>query len=391
MRARALKSPPSLLPLYVRAAAPLIPGASLLPFVPGGGGDVPEVELTLTDVKADPEKVAAYAHVCGFALREHLPVTYPHVLAFPLHMAVMADGRFPFGAVGLVHVANRIVQRRPIEVGERLSMRVFPTALEPHPRGRTFTLVSEASVDGEVVWEGCSTMLRRGGGKPAETLGAERAPAGEGDATAGGGAAPADGETAKERSAADREDGGGAAPADGETAKEREAASEPLQPSASWRLPGDLGRRYAAVSGDRNPIHMHPLSAKLLGFPRAIAHGMWSKARCVAALESVLPDAFEVDVRFRKPILLPAEVSFASSLASGADAGGASGDAAAAGGATAAEAAAGERGEIRFGLSDARQGTRHLDGRVSRLGERRRGARASRTTNHQEKKERRDR
>ena len=57
---------------------------------------------------------------------------------------------------------------------------------------------------------------------------------------------------------------------------------------------------------------MHSLTAKPLGFPAAIAHGMWTKARCLAALESRLPDAFAVDVRFRKPILLPARVEFAS-------------------------------------------------------------------------------
>ena len=82
--------------------------------------------------------------------------------------------------------------------------------------------------------------------------------------------------------------------------------------SAEWKLGGDLGRRYAGVSGDRNPIHMHSLTAKPLGFPGAIAHGMWTKARCLAALDSRLPDAFAVDVRFRKPILLPARVEFAS-------------------------------------------------------------------------------
>ena len=63
-----------------------------------------------------------------------------------------------------------------------------------------------------------------------------------------------------------------------------------------WRLAGDLGRRYAAVSGDHNPIHLYPLTAKALGFPRQIAHGMWSKARCVAAIENRLPDAVTVEV-----------------------------------------------------------------------------------------------
>jgi acyl dehydratase len=328
MRTRTLKSPPILPLLYLRSAAPMIPGASLLPLIPGGGGSIPEIELLLEDVRPNASRVAAYAKVCGFTVGEHLPPTYPHVLAFPLHMAVMADGRFPFGAVGLVHVENRILQRRPIALDEQLSIRVAPTALSPHPRGRAFTLVSEVSAGGEVVWEGFSTMLRRGGGS------GKGAPSA---ASSGGQAGPG------EREAADQE-------------AERSLAASP-QPSATWRLPGDLGRRYAAVSGDRNPIHMHPLSAKLLGFPAAIAHGMWSKARCLAALQSRVPDAFEVEVRFRKPILLPSEVQFASSLTDGASAEGAP---------AAATPAAGE--EIRFSLSDASKGTRHLDGRLAPLG-----------------------
>ena len=120
MATRTLDSSPSILPLYARAAAPLIPGASRLPFVPGRGKDVPDLELSLAGVRPDPEAIAAYAKVCGFSLRDDLPPTYPHVLAFPLHMAVMADGSFPFGAVGLVHVENRIVQHRPIGLDEEL-------------------------------------------------------------------------------------------------------------------------------------------------------------------------------------------------------------------------------------------------------------------------------
>jgi len=293
MRSRTLSGPPSILPLYARAAAPMIPGASLLPFVPGRGKEIPEIELELPGVKADPGAVASYAKVCGFALRDSLPPTYPHVLAFPLHMAVMADGSFPFGAVGLVHVENRIEQLRPIGAGEEMAIRVRPTKLRPHPKGRTFTLVTEIAVGGEPVWNGVSTMLRRGAGEERAERGAELEPL------------PAD-----------------------------------VPASAEWRLPGDLGRRYGAVSGDRNPIHMHSLTAKPLGFPGAIAHGMWTKARCLAALESRLPDAFEAEVRFRKPILLPARVEFAS---------------------------AEEGGEIRFAVRDAKRQTPHLDGRVGPL------------------------
>jgi hypothetical protein len=311
MEARTLESPPSILPLYARAAAPMIPGASLLPFVPGRGSEIPQLELDLPGVLADPERVAAYAKVCGFALRDHLPPTYPHVLAFPLHMAVMADGSFPFGAVGLVHVGNRIVQRRRIGIGEELTIKVRPTPLEPHPRGRTFSLITEASVGDELTWESTSTMLRRGNGSATPSPDAKNSDSPE---------------LHQLLHPVDRE-------VDAVRGEEPGAGSE-------WRLGGDLGRRYAAVSGDRNPIHMHSLSAKALGFPRAIAHGMWTKARCLAALESLLPDAFSAEVRFRKPILLPGRVEFASAV---------------------------DGEEIDFAVRDAKRGTPHLDGRIEPL------------------------
>jgi acyl dehydratase len=300
--ARTLDSSPSILPLYARAALPMIPGASLLPFVPGGGGEIPDgLELELSGVSANPEDVAAYARVCGFALRDQLPPTYPHMLAFPLQMAVMSDGSFPFGAVGLVHVENSIAQKRPIGIEEEMTIRVQPTKLQPHPKGKTFSLETEVLAGGEVVWQSTSTMLRRGKSNPNAVV-------------------------------------------PGMRGQLRSADFEPLSAdaptAAEWKLPGDLGRRYGGVSGDRNPIHMHSLTAKPLGFPGAIAHGMWTKARALAQLEARLPEAFKVDVRFRKPVLLPARVEFA-------------------------EQDAGE--EIVFAVRDAKKGTPHLDGRVRPL------------------------
>ena len=309
--AKTLDSSPSILPLYARAALPMIPGASLLPFVPGGGGEIPDgLDLELAGVKAEPTEVAAYAKVCGFALRDTIPPTYPHMLAFPLHMAVMSDGSFPFGAVGLVHVENSIAQKRPIGIDEEMTIRVRPTKLQPHPKGRTFALETEVLVDGATVWESTSVMLRRG---------STDHPAGENAASSA---------MRKEKRS---QPGGGFDPID---------ADAPA--AAEWKLPGDLGRRYAGVSGDRNPIHMHSLTAKPLGFPGAIAHGMWTKARALAQLESELPDRFEVEVRFRKPVLLPARVLFAEQTSDG---------------------------EILFAVRDARKGTPHLDGRVQPLTE----------------------
>jgi MaoC like domain len=297
---RELSSAPGTLELFARAGAALVPGASRLPFVAGGGGEVPNLSLALNDVVVDRDRLAAYSRVCGFSLRDELPATYPHVLAFPLQLALMTDGSFPFGAVGLVHIANKITQHRAVGAAERLTLRVRAGKLEPHPRGRQFPLLTEVRVGDELVWEEESVNLKRGR---------------EGGGSGGG--------------------PGGADDAVRARARTEKAGEEELPAVAEWRLPGDLGRRYAAVSGDRNPIHMHSLSARLFGFPSAIAHGMWTEARCLAALEGRLPDAFSVEVSFRKPILLPATVVFGE--------------------------AADDSG-VRFGVRDAGRGTPHLDG-----------------------------
>jgi acyl dehydratase len=293
MAVRELRSSPSMLRTFARAGAAMVPGASRLPIIGGGGGDIPDLTLVLNDVEVSRERLASYDRVCGFDVSDRLPATYLHMLAFPLHLTLMTDGSFPFPAIGLVHIYNRIVQRRPVTVGERFSLKVWPTALEPHPRGRQFSVLTEARVGEELVWEEVSTNLRRGGGS----------------------------------------DSGGEA--------ERSVPSaDGLPAAATWKLPAALGRRYGAVSGDLNPIHMHPLTARLFGFRSAIAHGMWTKARCVAALDPRLPDAFTVEVAFRKPILLPATVEFAHDAGEGSDG-------------------------LRFGVRDSGKGTPHLDGRVT--------------------------
>ncbi len=198
-------------------------------------------------------------------MRETLPATYPHVLSFPLQMSLMSGDGFPFPLLGLVHLDNSITQHRPIGTGERLDLAVRAENLRPHPKGRAISLIAEARSGGELVWEETGTILRRGSGDPS-------APAATGP----------------------------------------EPLPDDVPATTQWRLGEDLGRRYAAASGDRNPIHMHRLSARALGFPRAIAHGMWSMARCLAQLEGRLPDAFVAEARFQKPVLLPGTVAFAA-------------------------------------------------------------------------------
>ncbi len=88
------------------------------------------------------------------------------------------------------------------------------------------------------------------------------------------------------------------------------------------KTPKSVGRAYVGFwfhcspNPDYNPIHLSAPSAKLFGFPRAIAHGLWNKARSLAALGERLPaSGYRVEVRFQKPVLLPASLTLLASAA----------------------------------------------------------------------------
>ena len=258
--------------LLLKAALPSLPLVGQLP----GVRKAPLEGFTgLTrerpPVTVERGHVNAYAAVCGFPTKDTVPLPYPHMLAFPLHMAIMTDSAFPAPAIGTVHLENSITGHRPIGIGEELAVSASVGAPLPHPKGTVFEFVTIVRAGDDVVWESTSTYLRRGASTGSTT---------------------------------------GEARADSQFPDARPTGTV-------WRLPADLGRQYAAVSGDHNPIHLYPLTAKALGFPRQIAHGMWSKARCIAALENRLPDAVRVDVAFKKPILLPGKVEFGSTPVDG--------------------------------------------------------------------------
>lgn len=249
------------LPVMLKAALPAVPGLNQLPGIKKTGGALPDLTLERNDVVVERSAVERYAAVCGFPNRDVAPVPYLHMLAFPLHLQLMTDATFPFPAIGSVHLENTIVQHRPVAIGETVSLSLKADDLRASTKGRAWDMNVTGTVGDEVVWESVSTYLRVGKG--------------------------------------DKENG------DPGLTLAAVDAKGPV-----WSVPENIGRTYGAVSGDRNPIHLYPLTAKALGFPRHIAHGMWSKARCIAALENRLPDAVKVEVAFKKPIFLPGKAQF---------------------------------------------------------------------------------
>ena len=241
------------------ATAPLLLRAALLAKLPRGS-EVPDRTLVVEDVVVDRARLASYQRLTGYDVDDTLPQTYPWVLAFPLQTALMARRDFPVPLPGMVHLANRVTTHRRLDAGSPLALSVTAGALRPHRRGRTLDVRLEARVDDELVWECDSVYLSRGRGDD--------------------GAARLD------------------APPD-----------LPHGPAvARWRLPEDLGRTYAGVSGDVNPIHLHALSARAMGFPRQIAHGMWTYARTLASLGRTSLGPSTSRVWFTAPVFLPGTV-----------------------------------------------------------------------------------
>ena len=227
---------------------------------------LPSATYTVDDLHIDQSNLDDYRKICGFSDNGKIPITYFAVLSQTLQMNMMVKEPFPFPMLGLVHVDNLVVQHRPIGERETVTLSVTFANLRDHVQGQQFDFVTTVRSQDDVIWEGTSTYLARG--KKPKSSGVKKS-------------------------------------------TPRPVTVKPMVDEEGthkvFEVPEDIGRRYAFISGDFNLIHLHPLSAKAFGFPKAIAHGMWSKAKCLAMMAD-LPDAYRVEVAFKLPIFLPSEV-----------------------------------------------------------------------------------
>jgi len=262
-----LSEPPKTGSLYLKAALGAVP---LPVFSAARSSRIPDRAVELSGFTVDAGNLAAYCHATGLRFGDSLPVTYPFALAFPTVMQLLTARDFPFPAVGSVHVENVIERRREISVSEPLDIRTHVENLHEHPKGLVVDAITEISVGRELVWRQTSSFMHQqrtslsGGPKPEP--------------------------------------------------KPEEAPPPPLR---TLRVDQAQIHRYAAASGDRNPIHMSSLSAKAFGFPRAIAHGMWSAAAILGTIEGRVPAAATYSVKFGKPILLPSTINVYADRVSG--------------------------------------------------------------------------
>ncbi len=238
---------------------------------PGRVSVLPALTLELPRVVIGQDHLDAYARVCGFQCQPQAPLTYPQLLTFPLVMAYVTQD-CPWPALGTVHLSNSITQHHALTAGEAFRVQLDTGELLAHDRGQVYTLdlsLWRAS-DGVCVWQARQSLLRRG-----------------------------------------------VSPAAGSAWVPHVDADLPLRVSAGFDVPADTGRRYARVSGDHNPIHLSAISARCLGFRRAIAHGLWTQARALALLHpDGVTSAACLRTDFKRPLFLPSRVQLAQAPAS---------------------------------------------------------------------------
>ena len=186
-----------------------------------------------------------------------------HTEAFPLAMMLFGSRRFPWPAMGIVHLANSATLHQRVHAGDVVRIEMQTGELFKHEKGQVFTLHARALRDGQLVWDSTWTLLRMGVKQP---------------------------------------QGAPYVSALGEM--------PPLSRQADFYAESGIGRRYGLASGDINPIHLSAITAKFLGFRRAVAHGMWTKAKALSTLLPREDVAYaSVQVEFKTPLFLPARAS----------------------------------------------------------------------------------
>lgn len=235
------------------------------------GESLPGLTCECANVQVDADNLNAYRLVIeqtkDAKVSDPVPLFYPHALFGSAHLLMISHRQFPLSASGLLHLRNHVIQRRPFSIAEPWGMRCELTRQRVVEKGIEFDFDSTVTVGGSVVWESVSTYLKR-----------QRTQSKQG------------GEQDWEES----------------PLADLFPAFDSAAVAGSFAVPHNIGKRYAKVTGDYNPIHVSSLAAKLFGFKRAIAHGMWSVARAIPELPQVV-GTLRHDVAFKGPMLVKSQ------------------------------------------------------------------------------------
>lgn len=234
---------------------------------------IPSIVAEQQDVKLDQDRITSYRNIFQFEKTDNqVPAIYPHILAFPLHLELMLHPRFPRTPIGMVHLHNTIEQYRQITSSETLTIRVQLGQQITTHRGVEFDIDTKIYGYGDLIWKSTSTNLIR--------------------------SRSSENNKPKQKSSYLSLN---------ENTSSNNITTEMIDMPINW------GIQYGLISGDLNPIHLYPWSAKIFGFQKNIAHGMASAAAIFSILNKKMQlEKFKFKTSFKRPIFLPnkAELCF---------------------------------------------------------------------------------
>ncbi len=229
---------------------------------PGREDGLRSIECVWRGVRADPGRLDLYRAVCGYPPADTAPAAWLETLFLGPMAAIVLCDCFPFSPLGLIHIAQVMVLRRPIRIEESFDAVARLSAVRQTSRGFELDLALELRSGNEIPWSGLATLLSR---NPATRARGRR-------------------DASSERRLAD---------------------SDPDWRETKLELPANLGRLYARASGDWNPHHLWPITARALGYRKPIAHGMWTLGRALAMPAAQLTTPWVAEARFQRPAFLP--------------------------------------------------------------------------------------
>ncbi|NMH58941.1 MaoC family dehydratase [Alteromonas ponticola] len=226
---------------------------------------IEKVELSKA-LLIDPDHYQRYCSLVDWKASTRLHPLYLQMKSFALQLQCLADRRNPFPLLGLVHIRNQVWQSAQVDLQVMVNLTAKLGQLKTHSKGWVIEVIVEGHQRDECIYRATGEYLMR-----------VNAPHVSRQKNKGQGDLPPFWET--------------------------------YQHVAQWQVADSIGRDYAKVSYDYNPIHLSAFSAKLFGFKQAIAHGMWSLAKCYSQLvdDRHAAEAVELHAEFLKPILVPAE------------------------------------------------------------------------------------
>lgn len=253
--------------LLPRPPAPWRAYAGLLLRRRKGLGDdrpVPLIGCGTGVIQLDADWLAHYRELIGLPSDEPavLPPLALQIAAAPLHLEILSDADFPFSSRRLVHVAQRIDQSSPVMPGAALQLDAFTGRSRSIEGGTHFEIVTEARRAGRLVWRSIATILARD----------RRRDAGDSRAS---------------------------------------VAPLTLKPGPGWRrlepiaVDDGLGRRYAVLAVDWNPLQRWPWLARRFGFEHSGIGATWTLARALAQAGWPDHEAYSLQARFLQPLEPP--------------------------------------------------------------------------------------